>query len=252
MEGRRGASERQDQLNGKGFGEPMDKWVCLVESNPEPAREAAYNDWCERVHISDVLGTPGFVAAQRYQSKEMRDGRGKYLVIYEIESDDIQKTMALRAERLSRERREGRALDPVIGFDLWRDVLWKQIFQARTKHRWPSAQKWVNFVEQFSDPARQDEYHDWYNNIHIPDILETPDFHSAKRYYREGVRDGRGEYLAIYDIESDDIERTMKIRLEKRLEEQKLGRSSASRANLTRPLWRDVLWRQISEHRPSA
>lgn len=109
-------------------------------------------------------------------------------------------------------------------------------------------ERWVNNIETNCDPMREDEYNDWYNNMHIPDILATPGFVSARRDQIKDFRDGRGKYLAIYELETDDIEGTMRARLEKRNEELKAGRASGNRPHLTRPMWRDVLWKQISEH----
>ena len=41
---------------------------------------------------------------------------------------------------------------------------------------------WVNLVETNCDPAREDEYNDWYERMHIPDILQTAGFVRARRF----------------------------------------------------------------------
>lgn len=61
----------------------------LVHSNPVEGREDEYNEWYNTVHIPEILGVPGFVAAQRYVlSDKQRDGielpRHTYLAIYEL------------------------------------------------------------------------------------------------------------------------------------------------------------------------
>lgn len=61
----------------------MQRWVSIHETNCDPIREAEYNEWCDGIHIPDVLTTPGFVRARRFQSKEFRDGRGKYMIHHE-------------------------------------------------------------------------------------------------------------------------------------------------------------------------
>ncbi|MFC5752234.1 hypothetical protein [Actinomadura rugatobispora] len=59
-----------------------------------------------------------------------------------------------------------------------------------------------------SDPAREDEYNEWYGKTHLADVCAVPGFVGARRYK---VRDGGGEggagpsYLAIYEIEADDL-----------------------------------------------
>jgi hypothetical protein len=56
------------------------------------------------------------------------------------------------------------------------------------------------------DPAREDEFNDWYTNKHIPEVCAVPGFTGARRYKVLG--DAPGEtpmYLTIYEIEADDI-----------------------------------------------
>jgi hypothetical protein len=231
----------------------MERWINILETNCDPTREAEYNAWYDGIHLPDVLKTPGFVRARRYETREFRDGRGKYMALYNIDTEDIEKTMRVRLARRAREHEQQRssANRPNLSFSMWRDVLFRQIFESGApRNATGKMGKWLNFVEQYNDPERDDEYHDWYNNIHIPDVLQTPGFVRATRYEIKEFRDGRGKYLAIYEIETDDIESTMKVRLQKRAEEVKQGRASANRPHLVRPVWRDVLWKQIAEQRP--
>jgi hypothetical protein len=55
-----------------------------------------------------------------------------------------------------------------------------------------------------ADPARVDEYNDWYANTHMPEVCAVPGFVAARRYR---VRDESGgdRYIAVYDIDSDDL-----------------------------------------------
>lgn len=63
-----------------------------------------------------------------------------------------------------------------------------------------------------SNPAsgREDEYNAWYNGQHLHDVLAVPGFVAAQRFK---VVDDNAQpahrYLAIYDIESDDVGATM-------------------------------------------
>src|SRR5204862_229926 len=109
----------------------------------------------------------------------------------------------------------------------------------------PMTERWINMVESNPDPSREPAFNEWYDNTHVPDILQTPGFVRARRFLNKEFRDGRGEFLAIYEIETDDLEQTMKVRLARREAETKAGRSSVSRNNLTRPVWRDVLWKPV-------
>ncbi|HEX4090557.1 MAG TPA: hypothetical protein VHZ33_17730 [Trebonia sp.] len=57
-----------------------------------------------------------------------------------------------------------------------------------------------------SDPAREDEYNDWYASVHIPQILGLPGFTGARRYRALNPANADAPpYLAIYDLEADDL-----------------------------------------------
>jgi hypothetical protein len=58
-----------------------------------------------------------------------------------------------------------------------------------------------------SDPSREDEFNDRYNNVHVPDMLETPGMISATRWeniFPKG--NNRRKYIALYEFETDDVE----------------------------------------------
>ena len=56
------------------------------------------------------------------------------------------------------------------------------------------------------DPAREDEYNDWYDNMHLPDMLEVPGMISATRWVSaEDLKGQRRKFLALYELETDDL-----------------------------------------------
>ena len=90
----------------------MAHWVNIVETNcSDPSREKEFNDWYDNIHMPDVLATPGFLSSQRYVCEEPVKGRGKYLTVYDLETNDIEKTMAVRRERRVMERDQGHYID---------------------------------------------------------------------------------------------------------------------------------------------
>jgi hypothetical protein len=57
-----------------------------------------------------------------------------------------------------------------------------------------------------SDPAREDEYNDWYANTHIPQIRAVPGITGARRYKALNPANGDARpYLAVYDLDADDL-----------------------------------------------
>ena len=57
------------------------------------------------------------------------------------------------------------------------------------------------------DPAREDEYNDWYSNVHLPDMLEIPGMISATRWMSADNKENEvHKYVAIYEMETDDLD----------------------------------------------
>jgi hypothetical protein len=65
------------------------KHVLVVLTEPMPGLEDEYNEWYTETHLDEVVATPGFVSAQRFQLVD--DGGAPcphpYLAIYEVEVD---------------------------------------------------------------------------------------------------------------------------------------------------------------------
>lgn len=57
--------------------------LLLILSDAAPEFEAEFNEWYDREHLQDRVGTPGFLSARRYIASE---GSRKYLAVYETES----------------------------------------------------------------------------------------------------------------------------------------------------------------------
>jgi hypothetical protein len=63
----------------------------------------------------------------------------------------------------------------------------------------------------YSNPVegREQEYNDWYSNQHLSDLLAIPGVISARRFKLSGTQIGEGaqtyQYLAIYEVEADDV-----------------------------------------------
>jgi hypothetical protein len=64
-----------------------------------------------------------------------------------------------------------------------------------------------------TDPAREQEFNRWYDEQHIPAILSSRHFVAAQRYRLGGPAsksEPEATYLAIYEIDTDDVPAAMK------------------------------------------
>ena len=66
-------------------------------------------------------------------------------------------------------------------------------------------------------PDREDEFNAWYTKTHLHDVLTVPGYSAATRYrvvdgieLLEGLAPPAQRYLAIYEIESDDLAQAAK------------------------------------------
>lgn len=59
-------------------------------------------------------------------------------------------------------------------------------------------------------PGREADYETWYKDIHMWEVMTLPGFLSCQRFCRvmPGA-EGGGEYVAVYEVETDDPGRTL-------------------------------------------
>lgn len=69
----------------------------------------------------------------------------------------------------------------------------------------------------FTNPAQgqEGEFNRWYDEQHIPDVIDVPGFVSARRFRLDDYQyplnqvPNNHRYLALYEIETDDVGRTL-------------------------------------------
>ncbi|WP_435229569.1 hypothetical protein [Streptomyces sp. Tue6028] len=75
----------------------MPRYSYVVLTNPVEGKEDEYNEWYTNTHVHDALAVPGFVSAQRFKLADAQRNEApypwSYLAIYEIETDDLQKSI---------------------------------------------------------------------------------------------------------------------------------------------------------------
>jgi hypothetical protein len=66
--------------------------------------------------------------------------------------------------------------------------------------------KGILYVESRpASPEQAADYHQWYNETHLPEMLSVDGFVSARRF--EPV-EGDGPFIAIYEFDTDDLDAT--------------------------------------------
>ena len=82
----------------------MAKYLLIGMHNAVAGREEEFNRWYDHQHLYDCLATPGFLRAQRFELDDTQIISGskspwRYMVIYELETDDPSATLDALVER---------------------------------------------------------------------------------------------------------------------------------------------------------
>jgi len=77
------------------------------------------------------------------------------------------------------------------------------------------AKKYTFVVLTNPTPGKDAEYNRWYNEQHIPDVLNAAGFVCAQRFRLAETQNGpktdqTHKYLALYEIETDDLAASLK------------------------------------------
>ena len=66
----------------------------------------------------------------------------------------------------------------------------------------------IMYVETMPvSPDREADYHKWYNDTHLAEVVSVEGIVSARRF---APVDGNGPFIAIYELDADDLAATLK------------------------------------------
>jgi hypothetical protein len=64
--------------------------------------------------------------------------------------------------------------------------------------------KGIMYVETMPvSPDREADYHNWYNDVHLAEIVSVDGIVSARRF---APTDGDGPFIAIYELDCEDLD----------------------------------------------
>ena len=78
------------------------------------------------------------------------------------------------------------------------------------------ADRTLYFVFNNPEPGREEEFNEWYDNVHIPEVMSVGNIVSAQRFkYRQLEREAgqpvAHAYVTVYELEGDPDEFMAKI-----------------------------------------
>ncbi|NQW83321.1 MAG: hypothetical protein HQ450_05135 [Alcaligenaceae bacterium] len=202
-------------------------WVGMdIPADTSAANVAAFNDFYSKVHKPEVLaGNPGFLRGRRYElaQDDTRGARGpRFIAAYDIESKE--------AAQLYISRNDGPASGRPVYSDgpaawqqrstKWR-LMWQHVLNNPAAAQ-VSASPYMYLVGMNeaagSGEAELAQFNEFYNTIHVPEVLAGYGFVTGARYKNMRTflhpEPGAPNFLAMYGIKDEAAaESFMKDRL---------------------------------------
>ena len=173
---------------------------CITNCN-DPSKEEEFNYWYNHMHVPDTTSVGVFQHGIRYVNTNPKAEEGKYAATYEINWDDVARAWAVY--RYNSDRRDPSRRSPLLELVLGRNVFKKrggEYCSVRKPMRGILA-----VLLNCKDPAREEEFNNWYTDVHIPDILDSGLYHSAYWYESlDPTGTGGAKYLALYETDHHD------------------------------------------------
>jgi hypothetical protein len=71
-------------------------------------------------------------------------------------------------------------------------------------------ERWLLNVETAcADPTKEKAFNEWYNTVHLHDMMEVPGIVRVSRYEFANPTEGQPKFMAMYEIETNDFGQTM-------------------------------------------
>jgi len=169
--------------------------ILFSEMTPAPEWEARFNHWYDTEHIPLRMGLSGFVSAQRYLAEDRN-----YLAVYEMDDLGALRTPAYQAVKEQPSEETAWMLSNVSGFTRY---LCQEIGSAGDAS--PEAiDAPVLYPVWFDVPAEHlADFDAWYEQDHVPLLLECPQWRAVRRFHVTDGEPGRYNRLALHYL--DDV-----------------------------------------------
>jgi hypothetical protein len=190
------------------------KALLVVCTNPaDAAHEDEYNRWYTEEHLPDVLAIPGYVRATRYRMVEPPPGDAappfpqRYLALYELDVADLAALQAVSDEHMRQIAAGEQRRSPPGTMDA---EAMRALYYAGVGDRVGDADDVPESVFLvFSDPSSPDaesEFHRWYQDVHLGEVVAVRGFEAGSRWERTGINMlhrpwvAGQRFLAVYEL----------------------------------------------------
>ena len=169
----------------------------------DQTREAEFNTWYDTIHFPDILGSGIATHGTRFADADRESGNPAYLALYELPGTDLERINQAFADQVRRLHERGRMFPHL---QIARRSMWRRIGEHHGSQQFRARTAGLFIIESnCTSSERETEFNEWYDRIHIPDLLETKLFHTAHRFRGPAGQDG-GTYLAVYETSGNVLE----------------------------------------------
>ncbi len=199
----------------------MQALLVVLTDPASPEVDDEYNRWYTDEHLPDVLAVPGYVRATRYRAM---DDAGpleqQYLALYELEVSDLAALRAVSDEHMRRIAAGEMRRSPagVMRRESMRAMYYvptgpRQVARhvAPDEHDVVPEAVFLPFTDPAS-PADDSEFNRWYDEVHLPEVLDVPGFAAASRWVSSGIAMldtpwvVTQRHLAVYELSDGSVE----------------------------------------------
>ncbi len=181
--------------------------LLMVMTDVDAEVEIEFNRWYDERHIPNMLSVPGVLNARRFRALQ---GKPNYLALYELRDTTVvarpefRRVSALYPEADPRTREMfSNFRNPVRG--VYRQIL--TLPQPEPQDL--SGAKVLMLRALESDPEHEEEFNDWYNTEHVPNLTRVAGCLRGRRFKLDGeVPNPLGKpslYIAYYDLASVEV-----------------------------------------------
>jgi hypothetical protein len=149
--------------------------ILFSEMTPGASWEGEFNQWYDQEHIPVRIGAEGFVSGQRYRA----DNAPGYLAVYEMTSPAALTTPQYQKIKTEPSDTTAWMLKNVEGFTRY---TCEEIISV-TKPGSMEVDSPILYAVWFNvPPERLADFDDWYNNDHVPLLMECKDWQMVRRF----------------------------------------------------------------------
>ncbi|MCB0971534.1 MAG: hypothetical protein KDA97_08465 [Acidimicrobiales bacterium] len=182
--------------------------IAVTFSRPTDfTREAEWDEWYDDQHLPDTVGeSSGAWVVTRFETVERPPLFSApvgftHMTVHEF--TDVDEQGPRFVERLRSLRSEGRIhpLHAVIGLDVFRAV-------GEWSAKPAPSDALVGHVFAYTmanDLAREEEWNQWYDAVHVPDMMEADAFSATTRWERLDRTEFGPNFWTLYDVELPDV-----------------------------------------------